>query len=793
MGTTNDPIYMFERTGSVKIPNNESIIDLQTKQSVPFHISGIALPETRIYPLSKSKNDKIIPYTVSPVQNLSDNIVLNPEYLNTLKRNIEYITSLFPGSKHYGSSALVVDVNMPHFTNDIDLKITEKQFQKIKNKFPKIIDIKYGHKYSIDPELGELGHVDVNIIRENWKGNATGELAEDMYRKLYPDKYYKLQEKAIKNGKIGNEFDLDLDITPEQLLKEYDPEIMSIVDAYEAGVNPEKAKHINRIDVLINYGDPDKVLKGQELFVKSIMGSKGDIGKQFSIEQLSDIEKNKKILNDIEFIGDINKVSKDPKKMQIALNDYYINNSILTRLVNTDGLDIILPINKYKTLIDAYMTWKGKGGTGMGKGLNTVLLGNPDIESVNIRGHKQFKLYDDAITTVDEYINNIKRKMHGNYEFTEDELKIIDNLRQKYNISMEPKIKRSEDLLDKENELYDINSSYKRIKNYQRFLKEIGEKLDIKGIKSGDYGNSYYVTDLGHFTPNDHLNLMLNKSYRPVKSKKQRIENFQNSNSYLNPYNERDIYPTLSKQDYYSIKNSFDKKIQDIIKERKEKFSYKDMLDKKRTELLKKLDEKRGKEKIDIQSEYENRILARKSYEIIELEKEINNYTTLITNLEKEIADLDFNKRKLHDELYKVKNLQFMNKVLGSIGLVMGLPISYSIINNNRNNAQYDLYSGFNNFEQEKDFLNNVDINQTHWNNINKEEVFEKIKAKYNSNAYKLAKKYKNDRLVNILNWSVYNHPAYKSPKEYLQYLDDFEKYIIIEYNKNNRNKRNKN
>ena len=130
------------------------------------------------------------------------------------------------------------------------------------------------------------------------------------------------------------------------------------MDSYEAYKNP---KHINRIDAYINYADPAVVADAQESYVKMLVGEKGTLGHQFTPEQFGNIQENKMILEKMMFVGDADIVANDPAKMQVAINDFYINNSILNRGVEIPGNDLFIGRKSFKELGSGNGWWSSKG------------------------------------------------------------------------------------------------------------------------------------------------------------------------------------------------------------------------------------------------------------------------------------------------------------------------------------------------------------------------------------------------------------------------------------------------
>jgi hypothetical protein len=196
--------------------------------------------------------------------------------------------------------------------------------------------------------------------------------------------------------------------------------------------------------------------------------------------------------------------------MQLAINDYYINNSILSRNASASGLE-----QRGADAAEAFKSWysKNPSGTVYGIGQNYVRLGasghNVDIGDT-ITGFRQLGLdnnFDDPL----EFVNSVFRQTDGNYIFNEDELKIVNSLMDKHfgqgvaldlEAGVNP-ITKSEDLirLNKSSDprLQPSNNDFTK---HDEFLKDVSKELGIKSITNKTdplYGNSIYASTLADF------------------------------------------------------------------------------------------------------------------------------------------------------------------------------------------------------------------------------------------------------------------------------------------------------
>ena len=324
-----------------------------------------------------------------------------------------------------------------------------------------------------------------------------------------------------------------------------DPAVKTIVDAYESS----KVKHMNRIDSYINYGNTDLVQKGQETYVKSLVGSKGNLGPQLSNAALSNVEQNKEALKKMEFIGDIEYVAKDPKRMQLVLNDYYINNSITNRMVDKQA--------SLKSIEDSFKKWDPSqgGGSGGGWGLNTVLLGDPAHYRGNIMGQMQYKIKVDPSSPV-AYVDSIEHAT-GNKVFSPEEKNEIYNILTKhggtkYSNEAIKHIKQTWNLLH-------LSTEGIRQKDIQKIFNDVTKQLEIRatGQPGGVYGNSAYRSILGDFDDaTDTLQYAILSTALKPKSLVQRKNTYSHSGIDLDKNFDESLLQSV--EDYKKLENLID-------------------------------------------------------------------------------------------------------------------------------------------------------------------------------------------------------------------------------------------
>jgi hypothetical protein len=489
------------------------IIDFKTGQ--PINVS-IELPKTK--KVIGLEGDNIVKNSESTAT------AINSEYTNTVKSNIQHIEETIPGTKVFGSSTGVGEVNLPHLSHDYDVFISQSNYNKhVKNKFPFIGPTGPARTHSIG-DFGEQGNIDFNIIEEGKDGKAVGDRAIEIFRQFFPDEFYKAEKEAITSITVSGDLKpIKIPYTPDELIAKVDPRIKTIIDSYESS----KPKHINRIDAYLHFGDPEIVIKAQEQFVKSLVGSKGKVGPQYADNLLSDYNTNLKILNEIEFIGDPTNVAKNPKKMQAALNDYYINKTILNRSIypNTDL------IGSQKNIESALKEWKPEfgGGSVNGWGLNHVQLGDSRHVSVGnaIISFKQLGLKH--YNTPLENIAQIKRQTEE-FVLEPTDIEVIKRIiKSKFGeesnaYAYTNNLITSKDLLDFPVE--NVTEQKKIQEAYNEITKELGIKAATNRNK---YGNSKYISTIGNFDEETDALSYASRLKMPadLKSRILRSENFK--------------------------------------------------------------------------------------------------------------------------------------------------------------------------------------------------------------------------------------------------------------------------
>ena len=447
---------------------------------------------------------------------------INKDYITHLTENITLTEQALPGSKVFGSAAGVKGAGLPHATHDIDVIMTADDFSKASEKYKQVtsgVDNKNTFKLKVFDNVGPQGEIDVNVIfKRSDDGTATGVLARELFRQFHPKKYYDAvmqQRKAYSETGVIPEMRISL--TPDELLKSVDTEIKTIMDSFEAGAASGKTKHLFRDNVYASYADPKKFQKAQEMYLRSFVGPKAKIGRQFDASAFSDVSRNKEILKKIDFIGDLNAVANDPLKMQNALNTFTIENSTLMRGASFQGLksgdDAVAYMNK------AIGESSGPGARAVGEGLNTTIGISSSGYGAGQQGFQGFMQLniDDLVNakklTPEEYVKALKIRSDGDIVLTEAMMNKVVEIANKHKaLGLDEKalrnmkVVKAADLVDRSV----INRIFKKGTSDKKLLADfyndiaVAPELNFQAVhgtsgKDADFGTGYYRSGLKIF------------------------------------------------------------------------------------------------------------------------------------------------------------------------------------------------------------------------------------------------------------------------------------------------------
>jgi hypothetical protein len=585
------------RTGST------DIMDLATGEKFPISTS---VPTSNI--VHTLEGDKVV--------KTLDNLTLpqaSPEYGATVKKNIDFIETQIPGAKVFGSAKNVAEAKLPHIIGDYDVIMSQTQYEKFAKANPSVGNNGFAELHNIPGAAKGVDPIDINIIQEKG-GKAIGTRAEELFKQMAPDEYYAAAKKAIKDKS-----EIKIPYSSQELVDMTNPTTKSVVDAYES----VKDKHLNKIDALINFGKPSVVAEGQQQFVNSLVGSKGSIGHQFPVEQLSNAEANAKILDKIGFIGNKKLVAADPERMQLAINDYYMNNSILARQVEQGE------INKIEAAIKEYYPGAG-GGAVNGIGQNHVMLGHPFHGDGNIISMKQLGMKLDTKDPM-SYINSIEHQVSGEKLFSQEERDILSDILNniKFNDHQRQFANQSENTSQ-------LIEKLPYSEEGKKALYEFGKQTNRTIVKkSSQYGNSTYASTLRDFDDAiDAMQYQVANSRNAMKSYKQRSDAAQ-----LTANSEIELLP----KQFKAIKGYVEGGIE------------------------------RAKERLDALSKQKRKIyddvqaLSDKAYNK-KYKEEIDRLKKLSDKIDKEVSDMAQMRRDLFARKIHLNDLEDKMKTVGILG-----------------------------------------------------------------------------------------------------------------------------
>jgi len=592
---------------------NSNLIDLQTGQ---VHNVKVEIPNNQ----KKITLNKETGEVTNTIQSGNEPIV-SDNYFETVNNNVKFIEEQLPGAKVYGSAKHVSTGKTPHIIGDYDVLMTQKQYEKhFPNHSP---DSDFAIQHEAPGEFGKGVKMEINVIREE-NGLASGDRALELFKQVDPDGFFEASKTAIKNKTR-----IKIPYTPEQLLEKTNATVKTVMDAYEAHKNP---KNISKIDGLIHYSDPNIIIEGQEAHVKSLVGSKGTIGHQFNPEQLSDLDTNLKILEKIKFKGDLKRIAKDPKRMQAAINDYFIDNTVYVREVKNDEF--------YEKALKEYSPEQG-GGSANGIGQNHVSKGFPQHVYDPITGVKQIGITQNTKSPLD-FVDAIDQQTSATRLFSKEDIDLVSSLSKKYlgDVDLNPN---------------NVDQLMRRLpydSKGKEFLYEFAKKTDRHAAKveNNIYGTGNYTSMLRDF--DDAIDSII-YSYaqdfninNTLKSKSMRDENIVNQTTNF-------TMPQINTKDKFS-------KLSNILDGGLEKAKSR----------LKILEEKYNHEKRQRNAKGE-KIYELKNKELIETlkEKELK-YESEHKRLQQQLEDLD----KLRIKLWDAK--QTVNTWKLNLGISAGMAAS---------------------------------------------------------------------------------------------------------------------
>ena len=322
------------------------------------------------------------------------------DHLNTLMGDdgtvagslIHYKNGIFPATESNGKFIGPADTEIYTTQQRLPSLQSKLQFKETK------LNSTGGHKGTSPHTFrGDASHsgidTEINIIGQDSNGNASGKVAHQIYRALYPEKYSQLMyDHAMSPKTTGSFSTTSLPISAEELFQTVNknPQAMQkhlLTDmiGMETFTNSNHTKASKRLfSALFNdYGDTPKLLEESlEAHGKYNLGSQfkqaTDLYPQLN---LNDTNANAEFLKAVYKLSDEEaaRFSANPQVMKNAVNLYNFQRSVGTRLT---GRDVVTDVSDngqqwHDPKIELF-TGNGSfgGGNFSGDGLNRALL-NP--------------------------------------------------------------------------------------------------------------------------------------------------------------------------------------------------------------------------------------------------------------------------------------------------------------------------------------------------------------------------------------------------------------------------------
>lgn len=233
---------------------------------------------------------------------------------------------------------------------------------------------------------------EINVIQEDANGHATGKIAHQIYRTLFPDEYSKMAyDHSMKPGNVITE-DLPLPMSAEELFQalknpdNMENHLLNDMLGMNTFGRADKVKGSQRVfQALFNTaeGIPEKVSKAMNTWGRSNLGSNFKSATElYPNLNLSDVAANKDFVMKVYGVSEevANTVAQNPKAMANLINYYNWSYSTGTRLVGSDVVSETAAngLQLHNPKIEMFSgNGSFAGGNGSGNGLNRALL-NPE-------------------------------------------------------------------------------------------------------------------------------------------------------------------------------------------------------------------------------------------------------------------------------------------------------------------------------------------------------------------------------------------------------------------------------
>lgn len=520
---------------------------------------------------------------------------------SVIKENVNFIEET-TGGKVFGSSQLAA-MGVPTIPGDYDVLITEGDM--LKNVIPNEtintdnvdLNSQYAQKLKIngqDTDFMIIKNGPDGLVQSKDRGIGRSSVEEELFRQFFPEEYAKAARNkadevmdaiADKGNYASKSVKLKIPLTAEELIAGVDPEIKTILDAFSAGSSrtSNKAKHTLKSEAVLLFGNPEKIIKAQELHVKSLAGPDAKVAPDFTeyfknnevLENLNFLINDLKLTDDVFIQGETSlDIAKDPVRMQAFLNDWYINNTTTTRQINLEGVMDVLS-SKVKSgetfevtnqnVIDALTVWTkdAGGGSASGAGLN-VGVGIGDTgwsrgSSSGITGFAQYKFPESGITSPQALIKSIESRTMYETNIPANLKNKVDAINKKYGVDgVSKKYETLGDLMERS--MFHFTSSQKREEEWVEWYTEIGEALNTPFIRSREtdgagggqvFGNVRYAGGTNQWeTLGRSIGFSFMEDIESMKSLWDRKRALKTGKT--------KTFAVKTKQDFYKIRNLFD-------------------------------------------------------------------------------------------------------------------------------------------------------------------------------------------------------------------------------------------
>lgn len=317
-------------------------IDYQGPKAVSFKVDDPASINTYLeeegFPLKVSSGQDISVDGITASSNRLDDLArplsVTQESKNAIREKINEINTTLEGLGHVTGSAETATYSYAtHSPADFDIVTTRDNALKVVNKLDKN---SYFDKNNLDKDHFNHAGYDIQIIQPGSKeGTSKGQIAHEIYAKLYPEEYAKMHN---IEGPMG-----DIPMSPEDLLVAHEANVraFSQIDQMLSG----KPKHRARTVDILRSDDSQEIT---DAYNNMITGYRGALGKEFrTLEEqginidYSNVEANRQFLESIGVTSKsvIDRLASSPDKMKFITEEYAYQRSTAVRSIALDELE----------------------------------------------------------------------------------------------------------------------------------------------------------------------------------------------------------------------------------------------------------------------------------------------------------------------------------------------------------------------------------------------------------------------------------------------------------------------